>query len=147
MTLRAVLFSESCFCRRIRSTFSLMDDLMGNQTSLVEYFHYSHSICANNYLSLSACCFLISFRLPSISFSFSRRVSLSAAAVSSSSAALTCSVTLDLLLWRRRVGREDQHLYCMDLYCMQSQSRQHRHTALIFDLYIYIWAKVDFSSN
>lgn len=61
-------------------------------------FCYSH-------LSLSACCFRISLIVPSISFSLSVRVSLSAWAVSSSSATLNCSVILDLLGRRDEVGQ------------------------------------------
>lgn len=48
-----------------------------------------------SYLSLSACCFLASLAVPSISFSLSLNVSLSAWAACTNSATLSCSTTLD----------------------------------------------------
>lgn len=58
-----------------------------------------------NHLCLSAWCLLISLTVPSISFSLSLSVSLRAWVVSSSSATLTCSVTLDLLGGERLGGQ------------------------------------------
>lgn len=108
VTLRVVLLSESCFCRRITSTLSLIvslrtrDQMRNRSMTLAELTGFLSSRGVLLHLCLSACCLLISLTVSSTSLSFSLSVSRRVRVVSSSSVTLAGSVTQAALSGGRR---------------------------------------------